>query len=510
MVTTSRANAPSTPTDQEPSAQRPKPPPRLVPDDSLFQASLQRIHDCHSADMDRLFAALASLPTPVAPGLCKRMWIPASRLTAERNIQEILESLATDNQPDVWKQSRSHLRDFTRIPNQGIAFVCTSDDALRRLGGFQLQICDSTVTIRKYSGYNKLYYVYLQRLPFDVSDVAIYGWLVTRGVIPTLITPTYAHGELNFRSRTIYFNSVGFPECLFEPNGDPLREIHFIEGEKPCFAAPAPAPIPDAKTQANSTPPDIFVSSTYPHRPEAHQQNRLILVSVNKDEPAWKLVQHSQYGVIHRDGPKFITPANVQPCELIAKASDPHALVYQIPIMPNMYDILQDEGFESSLPPDVDIYTAVLDEEDEAPLPISGYIPDSTLLPLAKSVRTLKDVRKVPIKVDQVTPTELQRIIDDYITNVWANLFSHDDVIAAIQNQPAYFRHAFILIPTHQERLYKTHAIYRAINADPLQQRESLDYQGRLQARLNIDRIDMDSNFSRRFPDTNTQAAAII
>ncbi|KAI9914377.1 hypothetical protein PsorP6_007110 [Peronosclerospora sorghi] len=116
------------------------------------------------------------------------------------------------------------------------------------------------------------------------------------------------------------------------------------------------------------------------------------------------------------DGPKFITPHN-KPCELIVEASDPHAFVYQIPIMPNIYDILQDKGFDSSLPPDVDIYSVVLDEEDEAPLPISGFVPDSTLLPLAKKVRTLQDVRKVPIKVEQVTPKELQRIIDDYITN---------------------------------------------------------------------------------------------
>ncbi|KAI9915373.1 hypothetical protein PsorP6_007815 [Peronosclerospora sorghi] len=222
---------------------------------------------------------------------------------------------------------------------------------------------------------------------------------------------------------------------------------------EPPQAAPAPAPIPDAKTQVNSTAPDIVVSSTYPHRTDAHQQKRLILGSVKQDNPAWKLVQHSQYGVIQRDCPKFITPSNGQPYELFAEDSDPHDLVYQIPIMPNMYDILQDDGFDSSLTPDVDISSAVLDEEDEASLPISGLMTDSPLLPLTQNVRILQEVRKVPIKVEQVTPTELQRIIDDYLTNEWVNFGSHDDVLAAIQVQPAYFRRAFSLLPDHQDRL---------------------------------------------------------
>ncbi|KAI9919544.1 hypothetical protein PsorP6_017797 [Peronosclerospora sorghi] len=135
-----------------------------------------------------------------------------------------------------------------------------------------------------------------------------------------------------------------------------------------------------------------------------------------------------------------------------------------------MYDILQDDGFDSSLSPDVDISSAVLDEEDEAPLPISGLMPDSPLLPLTKSVRTLQDVRKVPIKVEKVTPKEFHRILHDYIINEWVNFCSHDDVLAAVQVQPAYFRRAFSLLPAHQERLYKTHAIYRTLNAEPLQQ----------------------------------------
>ncbi|KAI9917693.1 hypothetical protein PsorP6_013101 [Peronosclerospora sorghi] len=320
--------------------------------------------------MDRRFAELASLPAPVAPEMCKRMWIPASCLTAERNIHEILESLASYNQPDVWRQFRSHLRDFTRIPNQ---------DALRRLGGVQPQICDFTVTIRKYSGYDKIYYVDLQRLPADVPDLAIYDWFVARGVTPILITPTYAQGELKSRARTVYFSSVACPDCLFEANGDPLWEIHFIEGEKQCFVrhrqrrynqvkppslrspprrpsgiydesmkslaeatavpsqpVPAPSPTSDESPQVVATKSDLKVSSTYPHRADTQQPKRFMLGVVSKDEPAWKLVQHSQYGVIQPGGPKFISPQNAEPCNLTVEATDPHALACRVPIMPNM------------------------------------------------------------------------------------------------------------------------------------------------------------------------------
>ncbi|KAI9913064.1 hypothetical protein PsorP6_006601 [Peronosclerospora sorghi] len=500
MVANSGAETPQNATSPPgPSTSRsaPKPPPRSVPDDSLFQESLQRLHDSRSSEMDRRFAALASLPAPVAPDMCKRMWIPASRLTAEHNIHEILESLASENQPDVWRQSRSHLCDFTRIPNQGISFVCTSEDALRRLGGVQLQICDFTVTMRKYSGYDKLYYVDLQRLPAEVPDLAIYDWFVARGVTPILITPTYSHGELKSRARTVYFNSVDCPACLFEPTGDPLREIHFIEGEKPCFvrhrqwrynqvqppslrspprrpsdisddsmkslaeataepiqSVPAPSPTSDESPRVVATDSDLNVSSTYPRRADTQQPKRFMIGEVGKDEPAWKLVQHSQYGVIQRGGPKFIEPQNAEPCKLIVEASDPHALACIVPIMPNMYEILRDEGFDTSLPPDVDIYPTCIDEdeEEEEPLPISGIMPDSPLLTHdAKIVRTLQEIRKLPIRVGQVTPKELQDIIDDYLNKEWIHSHSHDDRIAAIQVQPAYFRRSFTFAMRDQQ-----------------------------------------------------------
>ncbi|GMF18361.1 unnamed protein product [Phytophthora lilii] len=67
------------------------------------------------------------------------------------------------------------------------------------------------------------------------------------------------------------------------------------------------------------------------HEPSA---KRLILGSVTIDEPEWKLVQHSQYGVLDRDGGKYIEPAGPVPCEAIADSADPHALAYTIPVTP--------------------------------------------------------------------------------------------------------------------------------------------------------------------------------
>ncbi|KAI9909490.1 hypothetical protein PsorP6_014952 [Peronosclerospora sorghi] len=148
-------NGPAPPSPEQASQRKgPAPPPRTVPDDSFFRASLQRLADAQATDVDRRFAALSPLPTPVEPELCTRMWIPAGKLTAEHNIHEILESLASDTQPEVWRQSA---RSSSRIPHQVISFVCTSDGALRRLGGVTLKVCDNDVTIRKHSSYDKLY-----------------------------------------------------------------------------------------------------------------------------------------------------------------------------------------------------------------------------------------------------------------------------------------------------------------------------------------------------------------
>ena len=100
---------------------------RFVPDDSSFTASYTLIGDDASTDASHFFKASTQLPTPVEAVQCTRMWIPASRLSAEHSTDEILQSLAGDSQPAICQAHRVYLRDFVRIPHQGISFLCTSD-----------------------------------------------------------------------------------------------------------------------------------------------------------------------------------------------------------------------------------------------------------------------------------------------------------------------------------------------------------------------------------------------
>ncbi|KAI9916878.1 hypothetical protein PsorP6_017829 [Peronosclerospora sorghi] len=481
------------------------------------------------------------------------MWIPAGKLTAEHNIHEILESLASDTQPEVWRQSRAHLRDFSRIPHQGISFVCTSDDALRRLGGVKLKVCDNDVTIRKHSSYDKLNYVDLLCLPADVPDMAVYDWFVARGSRPILITPTQVQGELKSRGRTVYFHSVACPDQLFEPNGEPLREITFVEGEKPCFVQhrlrrynkvtpPSLRPKPLSPSEISDTCMDSAADDT-PSRPSSDMEaypsttsqpvqptppaeesfpiipspgpdpstqqvpdlsRRIILGSVDATAaPLWQLVQHYQYEVINREGPKFLEPDNIQSCELRLDDADPNLLVYSIPVMPNIYNILQDDGYYPTLPPYVDLSPAVHDQDDDMTTP---FLVSLLTNPQA---RELKAVRKIPIKADQVTIQELQDIIDEFLQTELQHYQAHADVLAAIQVQPAYFRRLFSLSNEFQERVFKAHAVYRTVCAEPLQEGENVVVHERLSTRFKLDSNDLSTVFSQMFPAEDRQQAAL-
>ncbi|KAI9914643.1 hypothetical protein PsorP6_007470 [Peronosclerospora sorghi] len=215
----SRAQEPTTV-----SAPRRPPPPRcFVPNDSLFAASCFLIADSSSNNDERYFKARSQLPTPVSPRT-----VPVSPLATEHSTDEILQSLAGDAQPETWRTHKASLKDFSRVPNQGISFLCTSDAALYSLGGLKLTICRTSVNIHGYSRYDKLYYVYLTCLPWD-------NWFVAKEELPVIIKSTYVAAGLNSRDRTVYFSSVNYPSGLILPCGEPLREIQFDPNEKPCF-----------------------------------------------------------------------------------------------------------------------------------------------------------------------------------------------------------------------------------------------------------------------------------
>eukprot|EP00644_Phytophthora_capsici_P003654 jgi/Phyca11/554701/estExt2_Genewise1Plus.C_PHYCAscaffold_640143 len=116
--------------------------------------------------------------------------------------------------------------------------MCASDTALTRLGNLQLTICGISATIKKYSKFDKLYYVDLRRLPPSASDPVIYDYFVALGERPVMITLTQVHGQINSRDRTIYFNRTECPPVLKTSDQDAVREIYFEpdnQDEKPCF-----------------------------------------------------------------------------------------------------------------------------------------------------------------------------------------------------------------------------------------------------------------------------------
>ncbi|GMF65550.1 unnamed protein product [Phytophthora lilii] len=241
------------------------------------------------------------------------------------------------------------------------------------------------------------------------------------------------------------------------------------------------------------------------HEPPA---KRLILGSVTIDEPEWKLVQHSNYGVLDRDGGKYIKPAEPVPCEAIADSADPHALAYTIPVTPNTYAVLQDEGYNASLPPDLDIEVDAIDDDGDVHK-VSRFTADSPLLPHMEEVQLLKSARQLVLKVEQVTVEELQQAIDEFVERDVLNFTSHDDTLAAIQVQPAYFRRIFRLSNTAQLQLLRSHAVYRTICVEPLRADEATDYLERLRQRYEVDSIHAADFFKRMFPNKPRADAAL-
>ncbi|KAI9913961.1 hypothetical protein PsorP6_006404 [Peronosclerospora sorghi] len=195
--------------------------PRLfVPNDNLLTASYLLIGDAGSTDDERYFKG-RSPHVDRYPNV-----VP----------DEILQSFAGDSKPETWRTNKASLQNFERIRNQGISFLCTPDAALYSLGGLQLTLRGTSVTIRNYSRYDKLYYVDLTCIPRDVLYCAIYNYFVAKDALPVLFTPTYVAGELNSRDRTVYFSSVNYPRdysCravnLFERfNSIPMRSHAFL------------------------------------------------------------------------------------------------------------------------------------------------------------------------------------------------------------------------------------------------------------------------------------------
>ncbi|GMF36910.1 unnamed protein product [Phytophthora fragariaefolia] len=83
-------------------------------------------------------------------------------------------------------------------------------------------------------------------------------------------------------------------------------------------------------------------------------------------------------------------------------------------------------------------------------------------------------------KVDNVTLAEVQQAIDEFVARVVLAYASHEDLLATIQVQPAYFRRLFKFTEQQMLPLVKAHAVYRTICANPIADGESDDFMERL------------------------------
>ncbi|POM73523.1 Hypothetical protein PHPALM_9621 [Phytophthora palmivora] len=540
------------------------------------------IDDVSTTDDDRYFKASSQLPTPVAIDDCVRMWIPAARVTADHNTDEILRSLADGSQPETWKTHRASLRDFVRIPNQGISFLCTSDAALHSLGGIQLTICGKPATIRKHSKYDRLYFVDLTRLPSDVPDRTIYNWFLDRGARPVLITPTFVEGELKSRDRTVYFNSQRCPSGLFLEDDEPLREIYFDTEEKPCFVQhrirkynrvkppslrkPIVPQSPTTRSDdgdnsmrgddTSSRPDDAAVpaddvSISGPIQPSLQeptpssapgpaslprasgvstrakiQKKTLILDTVSSTDPTWKLVQASRRGVTTNAGPStdptwklvqasrrgvttnagpVTQPEGLTPCTLIDDASDPAALPYEMVALSvhNTYEVLTDYAYDEAQPPDVDIQVYTEDGST-----ITGFLEDSSLVVHRQAAQTLMQTRKLTPKASHVSAADLDALIAEFIAKDVQQYQSHEDLLAAIEVQPAYLRQMYKLPTDWQERTHRAHAVYRATRGLQLPGGQT-DVWAYLQSKFTTPTPSPSDLFDYVFPTDETRGAAL-
>ncbi|KAG2502930.1 hypothetical protein JM16_008944 [Phytophthora kernoviae] len=199
------------------------------PTDATLADAERTFLDPGSSSIDRKFAALKGVPTPVANESCFPMWIPAKVLTATFSDTEIMTSLGSDQQPLVWRSSVVHLRDFKCIKNGGVSFVCTDREICTKLGNLRVTICNKNFTVQPYSKYSHWYYIDLTRMPDDIEDGAIYDQFAALGTPPVYITPVHEANGLKSRSRRVYFNQKDPPASLMIAGKTPLRQMKFTE-----------------------------------------------------------------------------------------------------------------------------------------------------------------------------------------------------------------------------------------------------------------------------------------
>ena len=205
--------------------------PRQLPADSLLEASESELA-LHNLDALR-HNALKLAPTPTSSAELHRMWIPCPHAIKRKHLAEVLDELAQDDQPQLWKDARQArlLQDFKLIPNAGIRFTCTAYDTASKLSLVKLNAFGSHIEIARFSKYGSRYFVDLVRLPDVVTDRVIFDWFADHGAPPTCVLPTFVRNGLPSRERTVYFGQDRAPAVLVPSQDNPLREIEFSSPE---------------------------------------------------------------------------------------------------------------------------------------------------------------------------------------------------------------------------------------------------------------------------------------
>ncbi|KAE9309101.1 hypothetical protein PR003_g20588 [Phytophthora rubi] len=91
----------------------------------------------------------------------------------------------------------------------------------------------------------------------------------------------------------------------------------------------------------------------------------------------------------------------------------------------------------------------------------------------------------------------------------WSSCHTHEDALAAIQVQPAYFRRISQLLANIQEQLFRAHAAYRTICGESLLDNEAPDFLDRIRRRNDVESTDAAAFFEHTFSEKPRQDAAL-
>ena len=124
--------------------------PHQLPGESLLKASESELA---LINLDALrLNALKRAPTPTSAVELHRMWNPCPHAIKRKHLAEVLDELAKDNQPHLWKDARLArlLQVFKLTSNAGIRFTCTAYDTASKLSLVKLNAFSSQTQIAQF------------------------------------------------------------------------------------------------------------------------------------------------------------------------------------------------------------------------------------------------------------------------------------------------------------------------------------------------------------------------